>query len=233
MDFSKEFQKVEKAVVNIVALDVNNNNNPVSSGSGVLIGDGDIALTCNHCVIPGYKMAARPSGLSTQGQLARVLFQDKKTDIAILKFNQIIGVPASLKSSNSVSIGHEAFVVGFPNNIATKTALSANIAGIDPNGSILLDASVNHGNSGGPLFNSSGEVVGIVNAKHGSLSKYLDQVEALDDSFQMSVGGVNTFDVFKKLIHEMKKNLNLGIGYAIPITHIGSINPMVNALIQN
>ena len=224
MDFSQEFKNIQGSVINVLALDASNNS--VSSGSGVLVGNGSLALTCNHCIIENTRIVARFSG-SGSGEIAKVIFQDPDADIAILEFSKPIGAPAPLKTSTSLLVGHEAFVVGFPNNINKITALSANIAGFEPNPKfnlIRLDASVNHGNSGGPLFNSFGEVVGIVNAKHGSLSKFLDDVESVKDNIQMSVGGVNAFEVLQGLIREMKRNMNLGIGYAIPTEYIAQLD---------
>ncbi|MEW9797479.1 S1 family peptidase [Alteromonas sp. CYL-A6] len=232
MDFSKAFQNIQGSVVNVLAL--NAQNIPVSSGSGVIIGSGNLVLTCAHCIIPNTTTIARFSG-ANNGQIATVVFQDQQSDIALLQFQQPIGSPAVIRSSSSVLIGHEAFVVGFPNNIDKITALSANIAGFEPDNGfelIRLDASVNHGNSGGPLFNANGELVGIVNAKHGSLSNFLHQVQSAQPGAMVSIGGIDPVKAIQQLISEMQRNLNLGIGYAIPTDHIGTLNNQVQGLIQ-
>ena len=96
-----------------------------------------------------------------------------------------------------------------------------------------IDASVNHGNSGGPLFNSVGELVGVVNAKHGSLSNFLQQVQNATPGASVSIVGINPIQVIQQLIGEMQRNLNLGIGYAIPTDHIGSLSSLVGNAIQN
>ncbi|MGX9367247.1 S1 family peptidase [Desulfoplanes sp. PS50] len=233
MDFSKPFQNIQGSVVNVLAL--NQQQAVVSSGSGVIIGNGDLVLTCEHCIIPNTTTIARFSGASN-GQIATIVFQDKNSDIALLKFQQPIGKPAPIRTSSSVLIGHEAFVVGFPNNIDKITALSANIAGFEPSKSfdlIRLDASVNHGNSGGPLFNSAGELIGIVNAKHGSLSNFLQQIQQAQPKGMVSISGIDPVKAIQQLISEMQRNLNLGIGYAIPTEHIGTLNTQVKALIQS
>ena len=232
MDFSQAFQSIQGSVVNVLAL--NAQNAPVSSGSGVIIGNGDLVLTCAHCLIPNTNTMARFSSANNR-QMANIFFQDKQSDIALLKFPQPIGTPAKIRSSSTVLIGHEAFVVGFPNSIDKITALSANIAGFEPSNGfdlIRLGASVNHGNSGGPLFNASGELIGIVNAKHGSLSSFLYQIRTARPGAMVSIGGIDPVQAIQKLIAEMQKNLNLGIGYAIPTDHIGTLNPRIGSLVS-
>ena len=190
MDFSNSYEKIKNSVVNVLACI---GTNPISSGSGTIIGNGNMVLTCAHCIVDNTNIVVRFSGMDN-GFIGKVKMINKDYDIAIVELPQIIGPSVTLKDSDTVKIGNEAFVVGFPNNINKITALSANIAGFENQRNIKLiriDCSVNHGNSGGPLFNANGELIGVINAKHGSLSDFLKQ-----------------------------KNLNLGIGYAIPINVI-------------
>jgi len=83
MDFSNSFSQIKDSVVNILALD--NGNQVVSSGSGVLIDDGSLALTCSHCIIPNTKIVARFSG-QTNGTIGTTFFFDSVNDIAIIQF---------------------------------------------------------------------------------------------------------------------------------------------------
>ena len=233
MDFSTVFQNIQGSVVNVLALDAQ--NNAVSSGSGAIIGAGNLVLTCAHCIIPNTTTVARFSG-QNNGQIGNVVFIDQQVDVAVIQFQNTIGPPATLRTSSSVLVGNEVFVVGFPNNISQVTALSGNVAGFEPDQNfsyIRIDASVNHGNSGGPLFNSAGELVGVVNAKHGSLSNFLQQIQSAQPGASMSIGGINPVQAIQQLIGEMQRNLNLGIGYAIPIDHVGTLNNLVSNAIQN
>ena len=220
MDFSSSYEKVKDSVVNVLSCI---DTNPISSGTGTIIGDGNIVITCAHCIVDNMKIVARFSGRNN-GFVGKVKMINRDIDIAIIEFPQKIGPAVRIKDSNTVKIGNEAFVVGFPNNIDKITALSANIAGFENEGNIKLiriDCSVNHGNSGGPLFNAEGELVGVINAKHGSLSNFLKQVQnAKSGGVMVSIGGIDPIKTIQQLIKEMQNNLNLGIGYAIPINII-------------
>lgn len=234
MDFSNQFDKIKDAVVNILVLNDIKEKKIISSGTGVIIGDGTRVITCSHCVIPNLLNVVKFSG-QNNSQLCKVTFNDPVKDIAILEVGESLGTGVNIRDSSTLKIGQEAFVVGFPSNIDKITALSANIAGFEPmNGFelIRIDSSVNHGNSGGPLFNANGELIGIVNAKHGALSNFLKEVENAKPGAIVSIGGIDPVKTIQILIKEMQRNLNLGIGYAIPINTIGDSISFVDSLIQ-
>ena len=94
-----------------------------------------------------------------------------------------------------------------------------------------IDASVNHGNGGGPLFDLSGSQIGVVNAKHGSLSAFLDQIKQAQPMAMISIGGIDPVKAIQALIIEMEKNLNLGIGYAVPTDSIRNLHPTLQKCI--
>jgi S1-C subfamily serine protease len=234
MDFSNQYNQIQNSVIRVLAITGQGVDQQVlSSGSGVLIDNGTKALTCSHCIVPNTTSVGVLSG-QNNGQIANVIFNDPIMDIAILEFQQALGQGVQLGNSNNVSIGQEAFVVGFPSHTTTISALGANIAGFELNNGtqlIMIDASVNHGNSGGPLFNSNGELIGIVNAKFGNLSQFLNQVQQANPQASMVIGGINPVQVIQQLIGEMKRNLNLGMGSAIPIHTIGNATNIIGNLI--
>ncbi|MDN4493375.1 S1 family peptidase [Ureibacillus aquaedulcis] len=222
MDFSKQFDRIKGSVVNICVLNNAEDKKILSSGSGVLIGDGTRIITCSHCIKPDLINVARFSGEDSAKE-CKIVFNDPNKDIAILEVDKSLGKGVKIGDSSSVEIGQEAFVVGFPLNIKKITALSANIAGFEPlNGFelIRIDSSINHGNSGGPLFNAKGELVGIVNAKHGGLSYILTEVQQATPKEMEVIGGTNLVKFIQVLMKQMQRNLNLGIGYAIPINTV-------------
>ncbi len=230
MPLTKVYEAVKSGVVRVLALDPQRQN-IVSSGSGSVIGNGSLVLTCAHCVVPGAQMAiAHPThrGISIHGNVA---FYDPTYDIALLNFHEVVGVPVKLVDSANCAIGNGAFVVGYPMQFEEQVLLSAHIASISQD-SIRIDASVNHGNSGGPLFNLAGEQIGVVNAKHGSLSRFLEDFERADAGSAIRVAGVQPIQALQQLIAEMSMNLNLGIGYAVPTAILPSLHDFFHSLIH-
>ena len=141
-------------------------------GSGVVIDDRGNILTSLH-VVAGASDIQLTFADGTQAS-AQVVVEQPENDIAVLQPSQLPGqvVPALLGNPNAMRVGDEAFVVGNP--LGLYGSMSAGvISGFDrsfqpPNGAqrlqglIQIDAAVNPGNSGGPLLNRDGQVVGIV-----------------------------------------------------------------------
>jgi S1-C subfamily serine protease len=141
-------------------------------GSGVIVTDRGDILTSLH-VVEGADEIQVTFADGTQSS-ARVLAEQPENDIAVLRAvrppAQI--VPATLGNPNAMRIGDEAFVVGNP--LGLYGSMSAGVisgfdrAFTDPDsnqelaGLIQFDAAVNPGNSGGPLLNRAGQVIGIV-----------------------------------------------------------------------
>ena len=141
-------------------------------GSGVVIDDRGDILTSLH-VVAGASDIQLTFADGTQSD-ATVMVEQPEHDIAVLRANkpppQI--VPATLGNPNAMRIGDEAFVVGNP--LGLYSSMSAGvISGLDRTfqpstskqklqGLIQIDAAVNPGNSGGPLLNRDGQVIGIV-----------------------------------------------------------------------
>jgi len=212
MPLTNLYQKVKDGVVQVLAL---NGNTPVSFGSGSVIDSGKLVLTCEHCVVAGAQMAVADPKTPGQALFGNTIFSDAQMDIALIEFPQVIGTPVTFVNSNTCAVGNGAFVVGFPMGVSEQTLFSAHIASMTANG-LRIDASVNHGNSGGPLFNLNGEQIGVVNAKHGSLSQFLTQIKNAKPLGSVQITGIDPIKAIQQLIEEMQVNLNLGIGYAIP-----------------
>lgn len=70
-----------------------------------------------------------------------------------------------------------------------------------------------------------GQLVGLINAKHGRLSLVLEQLAAMQNKNGFFVNRIDILPTIQELIREMQVNLNLGIGYAIPISRILSKIP--------
>lgn len=143
-----------------------------SLGSGVVVDDSGDILTALHVVANATKIEVTfADGSQSTAQIAT---QQPQDDIAVLKPDQLPAnlVPATLGNPNAMRIGDEAFAVGNP--FGLYSSMSAGIISgfgrtFQPPGSdqkiqnlIQIDTAVNPGNSGGPLLNRYGQVIGIV-----------------------------------------------------------------------
>ena len=141
-------------------------------GSGVVVDQAGQILTALHVVAGAttIHLTFADGSKST----ATVTTRKPETDIAVLQPDQPPATlaPATLGNPNSVHIGDEAFVVGNPYGLYGSMSAGV-ISGLGRSfqvpdssqvltGLIQIDAAVNPGNSGGPLLNRAGQVVGIV-----------------------------------------------------------------------
>ena len=147
-----------------------------ASGTGFFITEDGYILT-NHHVVDG---ASSVSVTLYNGETydAKVIGSDEDYDIAVLKIDVTGATPVVLGDSSKVAIGESVAAVGNPlgeltfsmsEGIVSCVNRAVNVDGT-PFNMIQVDCSINPGNSGGPLFNSYGEVIGIVSAKYSSYS---------------------------------------------------------------
>jgi S1-C subfamily serine protease len=143
--------------------------NGATLGAGVVIkADGEV-LTALHVVAGGGTITVRfADGTAATGKIAR---SQQGSDIAVLSVDRLpqVVVPAVL--GGGVRVGDPVFPVGHP--LGLRETLSAGVVsalgrsvdtenGRTLTGLIQFDAAVNPGNSGGPLLDSNGQVVGVV-----------------------------------------------------------------------
>ncbi len=141
-------------------------------GSGVVIDEAGDILTSLH-VVAGASEIQLTFADGTQSS-AEVIAAQPENDIAVLRAHRLptLLVPATLGNPNAMRVGDEAFVVGNPFGLYSSMSAGV-ISGFDRSfrpansdqelqGLIQIDAAVNPGNSGGPLLNRYGQVVGIV-----------------------------------------------------------------------
>ena len=147
-----------------------------ASGTGFLITQDGYILT-NHHVISGAS-TVKVTLYNGETYDATVIGSDEDYDIAVLKIDVTGATPVVLGDSSKVAIGESVAAVGNPlgeltfsmsEGIVSCVNRAINVDGT-PFNMIQVDCSINPGNSGGPLFNSYGEVIGIVSAKYSSYS---------------------------------------------------------------
>ena len=139
------------------------------SGSGFFISNQGYVLTNNH-VVEGTSKVSIVLADGTQ-QDATVVGADRYSDIAVLKTSGAVPAVAALGNSDLLQPGESVIAIGSPlgdfKNTVTVGVVSATGRSIDTGQGyqvedlIQTDAAINHGNSGGPLVDLAGEVIGI------------------------------------------------------------------------
>ncbi|WP_372591947.1 DegQ family serine endoprotease [Guyparkeria sp.] len=162
-----------------------------SLGSGFIISEDGYILTNAHVVGQADEISVR---LSDQKEYdAELVGEDERTDIALLKIDAK-GLPTvKIGDSDDVEVGEWVLAIGAPfglDHSATHGIVSA--IGRDlPNESyvpfIQTDAPVNPGNSGGPLINADGEVIGVNSQIYTSSGGYMGISFAIPVNVAMSV----------------------------------------------
>ena len=141
------------------------------------------ALTNNY-VVTNYHVVEEAKSISIQGingnfnnkYGATVVATDKINDLAILKVNGVnisnANIPYSVNTTTS-EVGEDVFVLGYPltstmgDEIKLTTGVVSSKSGFQGDVSLYqISAPIQPGNSGGPLFDSKGNIIGVVSAKH-------------------------------------------------------------------
>jgi S1-C subfamily serine protease len=149
------------------------------SGTGIIVDEQGYILTNSHVVNDGNAQQIIVQLYDGREVAGTVLWNDKSIDLAIVKIVATDLTAAELGNSEGVKIGSFAVAIGNPLGMAFDRSVTQGIiSGLDRTitvsdgqsqttmeGLIQTDASINSGNSGGPLLNSSGEVIGINSAK--------------------------------------------------------------------
>jgi S1-C subfamily serine protease len=143
-------------------------------GSGVIVNAAGQVLTAFHVVAGATAIRLTFADGSTSP--ATLASSDPATDIAVLQPDVVpaSAVPATLGNPGAIQIGNDAYVAGNPFGL-TGSLSSGVISGLDRSfrdpttdrifsGLIQIDAAVNPGNSGGPLLDREGRVIGIITA---------------------------------------------------------------------
>ena len=174
-----QFAKVAASVADSVVTIEATSNDQGSQGSGVVIDGRGYIVTNNHVISDA---ANNPSQYKTTVVFndgkevpANLVGRDPKTDLAVLKVDNVDNLTvARLGDSDKVHVGDEVIAAGAPlglRSTVTHGIISALHRPVPLSGdgsdtdtvidALQTDASINHGNSGGPLINMASEVVGI------------------------------------------------------------------------
>ena len=153
-------------------------------GTGIIVSEDGYILTNSHVVNDGDTEQITVDLYDGTEYAGEVLWNDSTLDLAIVKIDASDLTAAELGDSDDVSIGNYALAIGNPLGLNYERSVASGIiSGLNRtittqdessgktnnmDGLIQTDAAINAGNSGGPLINSSGQVIGINTAKASS-----------------------------------------------------------------
>lgn len=190
-------------------------------GTGVIVSEDGLILTNQHVVSDNPK-SITVTLIDGSEYEASVIYSDESMDLAVIKIEATGLTAASLGDSDSVSVGEVAIAIGNPLGLDYQRSVTAGIISA-LNRSIQLeqysfatnllqtDAAINSGNSGGPLLNSQGEVIGIntykltdgegmgfaipINAAIPIISQVLESGEFVQSKLGLSFIDTNIYNV--------------------------------------
>jgi len=193
LTISEAFEKVKPAVVTIYTKGVSSNGRVSGQGEGM--GSGFI-INEDGYVITNYHVISNTTDLTVQLSdgtevSAKVVNYDAEKDVAMIKLADGTKVPgvAELGDSSALYTGQDVIAIGTPlykdlaqtltkgiisaanRTLATSSETTVNV--------IQTDAAINAGNSGGPLVNTKGQVIGINSSKIGAVSGSETTVEGI------------------------------------------------------
>ena len=247
-------EKVSPTVVS-VSIESTTKDSEIRFGSGLIISNDGYILTNSHVIESGELGKIYVTLYGGEKHLCQIIGIDKLTDIALLKINEINLSFTKLNPLIEVQRGQFVAALGNPHNLFSiskePTATIGIISGKNVNfglrksghvyqNMIQTDATINRGNSGGPLINSAGEVVGIntfiVSEKNSSLgfgfsipiNRVVDVVEDLKEK------GVVDRDWFTGIsiteINEKYKDfLNIKVNDGVIVTDVEKKSPGADA----
>jgi putative serine protease PepD len=141
-------------------------------GTGIVLNEKGLILTNDHVIAGATSITVEANGSSSMTRVAKVVGEEANQDLALISVNPSgLGLKAlTLASSTPVQVGDSVYAIGNPYGLEETltrgivSALGREISAPDGNkitGAIQTDAALNPGNSGGPLLNEEGEVIGV------------------------------------------------------------------------
>lgn len=155
-----------------------------ASGSGFIITSNGYIVTNYHVIEDASEI--KVTTYDNESYEAELVGYDESNDIAVLKIDETGLTPVVLGDSEQMNVGDSVVAIGNPLGELTFSLTTGSVSALNRKitinntamNLIQTDCAINSGNSGGALFNSYGEVIGITNAKYsgGSSSASIDNI---------------------------------------------------------
>ena len=173
-----------------------------STGSGFILTEDGYVVTNFHVVQGATKLTVVTS--TSEEYAAEMVGYDSANDVALLKVDATGLQAVTVGSSSDLIVGDQVVAIGNPLGELTSTLtvgyISAKERDVSTDGTVInmlqTDAAINSGNSGGPLFNMRGEVVGITTAKYSGTTNSGATIEGI--GFAIPIDDV--YDLFDDLM---------------------------------
>lgn len=160
-------------------------------GSGVVVSDAGDIVTNEHVINSCVRIRIQPLGVP-----AKLVAKDARNDLALLRVDGADLPPVRLRSGRNVRLGDDILAIGYPlkgllsSGAVVTTGIVNAMSGVnDDTSAFQISATVQPGSSGGPIFDRSGNLVGIVRARLLSTG----QVNAQNVNFGINLTTVSNF----------------------------------------
>ena len=213
-DIAEEYVHIAENVIPAVVAITAADNDSASYGSGMIIQEDGYILTNNHVIANTTQM--RVILPSNEIYAATVIGIDAPTDLAVIKINATSLPVVTFGDSDSAKVGEKVLAIGNPfglESTITSGIISAKNRDRGPTvyrDYIQTDASINPGNSVGPLVNIKGEVIGINTFIY---STYTDPADSSRSITSIGLGFAIPADIAKHVAPLLIGHKNISRGF--------------------
>ncbi|MCW3019106.1 MAG: trypsin-like serine protease [Solirubrobacterales bacterium] len=162
------YQRDSKGVVAIKAITADGED----EGTGIVLNEKGLILTNDHVIAGATSVTVEANGSSSTTRTAKIVGEEANKDLALISVDPSgLGLKAlTLASSSSIQVGDSVYAIGSPYGLEETltrgivSALGREISAPDGSkitGAVQTDAALNPGNSGGPLLDEQGDVIGV------------------------------------------------------------------------